>query len=459
MSHSRWLVGAALASGLVATTPCVAQTRDTLRLSLREVEDRAMRHSPLLAPSVAALHVAEAKRTQADHVGNLPTFTLRNTAGVLPRQRLLETETGVVFSPDTSSGFSDLRPFNDLEINLIQPLYTFGRLGGLLRAADAGVAASEAAVQAKEAEVRMQVRSLYWGLKLGSELLQVVEDAQKESIRAEETVTTKLDEGSEEVTQADLFKVQVFRYQVEKRHREAQRKSALAQRALAAAIGLDEETPLAPTDDPLDMMTVSLDSLAVYQAIAMQNRPELQQLDAGIRARSALSAVSSADYYPTIFLGGQFRFNRAMDRADPRNPFVFNQTNFSRMGAVLGLSMNLNLQQTRDKARVARGEEAVLTAQLVPARAGVRLEVEKAWREAQEAAANVAGSAEALKATDNWLRGEAQVFDLGLGEVKDFIDAFQAHSTMRAEHAENIAAFNTAVAALGKAIGRDLYLP
>jgi outer membrane protein TolC len=421
------------------------------------VEERAMRHSPLLAQSVAALHVAEAKRTQADHAGNLPTFTLRNLTGVLPRRRLLETENGVAFSPDTASGFSDLRPFNDLEISLVQPLWTFGRLGGVLRAADAGVTASEAAVLAKEAEVRMQVRSLYWGLKLGAEVLQVVEDARKESLRAEEMVTTKLEEGSEEVTQTDLFKVQVFRYQVEKRYREAQRKSALAQRALASAIGLDENTPLMPTDEPLDLMTFILDSLANYQAIAMASRPELRQLDAGIRARSALSGVSSADYYPTIFLGGQIRLNRAMDRADPRNPFLFNQTNFTRMGAVLGLTMNLNLQQTRDKARIARREEELLSAQVIPARAGVRLEVEKAWREAEEAVSNVAGSTEALKATDNWLRSEAQVFDLGLGEVKDFIDAFQAHSTMRAEHAENIAAFNTAIAALGRAIGRDLY--
>jgi outer membrane protein TolC len=319
------------------------------------------------------------------------------------------------------------------------------------------VTASEAAVLAKEAEVRMQVRSLYWGLKLGAEVLQVVEDARKESLRAEEMVTTKLEEGSEEVTQTDLFKVQVFRYQVEKRYREAQRKSALAQRALASAIGLDENTPLMPTDEPLDLMTFILDSLANYQAIAMASRPELRQLDAGIRARSALSGVSSADYYPTIFLGGQIRLNRAMDRADPRNPFLFNQTNFTRMGAVLGLTMNLNLQQTRDKARIARREEELLSAQVIPARAGVRLEVEKAWREAEEAVSNVAGSTEALKATDNWLRSEAQVFDLGLGEVKDFIDAFQAHSTMRAEHAENIAAFNTAIAALGRAIGRDLY--
>jgi len=324
-------------------------------------------------------------------------------------------------------------------------------------AAKAGGEAGEAGVLAKEAEVRTQVRSLYWGLKLGDELLRVIEDARRQVDSAQITVETKLDEGSDEVSQTDLFKIQVFRYEVEKRHREAVQKTALARRALISAIGLDPGTPLVLSDDPYVSIAFDVDSLETYLAMALRSRPELRQLDAGIRARSSLTSSASSDYYPQLFVAGQFRWNRAMDRADPRNPFVFNQTNFSRLGAVLGLSWNLNFWQTRDRTRVAEFEGLALAAQQPAVEAGIRLEVEKAWRELRTAADNVRESSDALKATDNWLRSEAQVFDLGVGEVKDFIDAFQANSTMRAEHAENIAAFNTALAALAKAIGRDLY--
>ncbi len=456
---SRWFLVATLGAGLPLAHPCPApaQAPDTVRLNLRQLEEQAMERSPVLAQNRAGLRVAEARQTQAGHAGVLPTFTLRNTAGVLPRVRLAQTATGVFFSPDTSTGVSDLRPFNDLEVNFVQPIYTFGKIGGAVAAAKAGVEAGEAGVLAKEAEVRTQVRSLYWGLKLGDELLRVIEDARRQVDSAQITVETKLDEGSDEVSQTDLFKIQVFRYEVEKRHREAVQKTALARRALISAIGLDPGTPLVLSDDPYVSIAFDVDSLETYLAMALRSRPELRQLDAGIRARSSLTSSASSDYYPQLFVAGQFRWNRAMDRADPRNPFVFNQTNFSRLGAVLGLSWNLNFWQTRDRTRVAEFEGLALAAQQPAVEAGIRLEVEKAWRELRTAADNVRESSDALKATDNWLRSEAQVFDLGVGEVKDFIDAFQANSTMRAEHAENIAAFNTALAALAKAIGRDLY--
>lgn len=454
---SRLALVVTLGAGLTLGQPCSAQTQDTVRLNLRQLEERAMLGSPLLAQSRASLRVAEARRTQAGHAGVLPTFTLRQVAGVLPRLRAEETATGVLFSPDTNTSLSDMRPFTDVEVNFLQPLYTFGKIGGAVSAAKAGVEAGEAGVLAKEAEVRAQIRNLYWGLKLGDELLRVIEDARRQVDSAQVTVETKLDEGSDEVTQTDLFKIQVFRYEVEKRHREAVQKTALARRALAGAIGLDEGTPLVLADDAFSSIAFRVDSLETYLAMALRSRPELRQLDAGIRARSSLVGSASSDYYPQLFVGGQIRWNRAMDRADPRNPFVVNQTNFTRIGAVVGLNWNLNFWQTRDKARVAEFEQAALETQKPAVEAGIRLEVEKAWRELGTAAENVRESTEALKATDNWLRSEAQVFDLGVGEVKDFIEAFQANSTMRAEHAENIASFNTALAALGKAIGQDLY--
>jgi len=48
-------------------------------------------------------------------------------------------------------------------------------------------------------------------------------------------------------------------------------------------------------------------------------------------------------------------------------------------------------------------------------------------------------------------------FDIGVGEVKDLIDAFKANGAMQAEHLQNIFKYNTAIAKLSKVIGRDLY--
>ena len=125
-----------------------AQRRDTLKISLALAEERAMNLSPLLAESHNTLRLAQARATQARNSRILPTATLRNVFGVMPRARGEFTEFGVLVSPDTNSGFSDLRPFTDLEINLVQPLFTFGRLSSAVAAAESGVRAAEAGVEA-----------------------------------------------------------------------------------------------------------------------------------------------------------------------------------------------------------------------------------------------------------------------------------------------------------------------
>lgn len=452
----RILLSVAVAAAGAPIT-AVAQSSDTLRLSLAQAEAHALQGSPLLAEPTASLHLAQARRTQAAHAGILPSFTLRNINGFLPRARGEFTPTGVLVSPDTSTGLNDLRPFTEIEVNFVQPLYTFGKTGGAKDAAAFGVAAGQAGVEASRNEIRQQVRALYWGVVLAGELQRIIEDARKEVQRARDKINEKLREESEEVSQNDLFKLDVFQYEVDKRMREAVEKMELARSGLNGALGLPPGVVVVPVDSVLSPLAVTLDSLETYVGLAAANRPELAQLGAGIQARNALVRSASSDYYPQLFLGGQVKINRANDRFDSNNPFVNNPTNYFRAGLIVGLNWNLNFFQTGDRSRVARFEEAALTARLPAVRAGIRLDVEKAYRSVVTAIANVRDSEAALTSTDNWLRAEAQTFDLGLGEIKDFIDAFRANSTMRAEHAENVAKLNVALAALGKAAGRDLY--
>ncbi|MCH7681149.1 hypothetical protein IID10_17590, partial [candidate division KSB1 bacterium] len=46
---------------------------------------------------------------------------------------------------------------------------------------------------------------------------------------------------------------------------------------------------------------------------------------------------------------------------------------------------------------------------------------------------------------------------IGVGEVKELIDAFKASGTMQAAHLENIFKYNVALAELSKATGHDFY--
>ncbi|MFQ5678364.1 MAG: TolC family protein [Gemmatimonadota bacterium] len=448
---------AVLVAGLWSPAAGFGQERGPLVLTLAEAERLALQNNAIVRMAGAEVDLSRAKKSRAAHARVLPKFNLRNVWGPIPRARGVFTKTGVLTSPDTSTGFSDLRFFTQVDLDIVQPLWTFGRLSGLDRAAGFGVEAAEADLSTKTAELRLQVRETYWALVLGYELLEVVDDMSEDAEEARAKLQELFDEGSEQVTQNDLFKFRIFEYDIHKARRQALDRIELGTAALRAAIGLDEATEITLETRELVPLEVTLDSLPTYTAMALRNRPEIAGLRAGIHASSSLVSVARSEHLPQLFFAANLRYNRAPSRFDSNNPFVYNPTNFFNPGIVVGFNWNLNVLQTRDKISEARYELARLTERESPLLDGIRLEVRKSYLAMRQAEANMQESRRALTASENWLRAETQTFDLGMGEVKDVIDAFRANAAMRREYLQNIFAFNTALAALGKAIGRDLY--
>ena len=437
----------------------IGQESEKLVLSLKECEELAFKNNQKIQDAQLSLKVSEAKRIQASHAKILPKFQVRNVWGPSPiAEGELDPTGGYVISEDVTTSIpEDLRYFTQVDLDLIQPIYTFGKLNGLSTAAEFGVEAGQAGLEKSKEDVRLEVRRLYWALLLGRELLAVIEDTRKEMNQAESKIQELLDEGAEEVSQIDLFKLQIAQYEVNKRNRETLDKIELTKSALRITLGLSENTDYDIETEYLDPLEIDLDSLSVYTATALQNRPELAQLRAGVGARRALVGVSKSDYYPQFFLGGQIKYNFAKDRFDPKGHFIYNPTNFFRPGIVVGLNWNLNFVQTRDKIRLAQAEYTKLSQKEEPLISGIKLEVKKAYLEVTQAGTNFRESRKALRASDNWLRSESMAWDIGVGEVKDLIDAFKANGSMQAAHLENIFKYNVALAKLSKASGNDLY--
>ena len=194
-----------------------------------------------------------------------------------------------------------------------------------------------------------------------------------------------------------------------------------------------------------------------YLDIAFANRPELDQLRAGIEARHSLVRAMRGQRWPQLVLAAKIQWNRAPSRADPKNPFVNNPTNFFRPGIVVGFSWNANLSQTRNELRLAEYEAVRIRSQLDPLTEKIRLDVNQAYLDVVRAREDVEDSRRALKTSDNWYRAESQTFDMGLSEIQDLVDAFKANVGMRTEHLRTVFVYNTALAQLSRAVGSDVY--
>jgi len=446
--------GLALLPGLWAVTPAAAQSVDTVVVDLAEAERIAVEGSPLLASARASLEVSRAQESVASRSRFLPEVNLRNVWGPVPRARGEFNDFGVLMSPDTAVGLGDLTWFTEVELSLVQPLYTFGKLGSRITAARRQVDVTQAEIRQSRAELLAQVRQLYWQAVLTQELVGLAESMGERVAEAEGRLQELYDEG--EATQNDMFKFRIFQYEVSSQTREASTGRTKTLSALRSLIGLPDEVTLAVATESLEPLNVDLDSLSTYIAEARANRAELAQLEAGVAARRALLSAARADRWPSLFLAGEYKFNESPDRFDPENPFLHNPTNFSRAGVVLGFEWDLNLRRSSAEAQVARYELLELEARARPLRLQVAQQVREAYLEVVRARADVDDGRDALRASENLLRAEMQTFDIGIGDIEDVIDAFKSNVAMALEQFENIARLNSSIAELRWRIGRDL---
>ena len=431
-----------------------AQGLDTLVVSLADAERRAMESSPLLSGARAEVELSEAQRTQADNARYLPELSLQNLWGPIPRARGEFNEYGVLTSPDQAGEIGKLSWFTQAQLDIVQPLYGFGKISSRQDAAGHGVEVSEAGLEGARDQALLLVRQLYWGVVLTKELERVLDNVRENAAEAEEKLNEQYEEG--DASQNDLFKFTLFEYEVNRRARELEAAGIEAREGLRAAMGLERGIEVDVDADRLEPLDVALDSLSAYLDLAQENRPELKQLRAGIMARESLRKAEERDAWPTLILAGGIRANYAPDRYKPKNPFLNNDFNYLRAGALVGFDWDVNFLHHRDETRIQRMEANKLQAQLQPLSGLVEKEVREAYLKARRALADVEEGEEALQASENWFRAEMQTFDIGIGQIKDVIDAFQANVEMETLQLQNIAAFNVALAELAQRVGMDV---
>ncbi len=439
---------------------CAFGQQSSLRLTRQQCERLAIANSHQLKQARTNVQFSEARASQAAHAAILPKFELKNVWGPISRARIDNERLAlddVHVSPDTNFTLNGLRYYTEFELSLLQPLFTFGKLSNLKRAARYGVSADQASLDKEKSHVLLSVREAYWSLLLARELIAVAEDARREVTKADAKIEEKLDEGSEEVSQTDLFKLQIFKYEVNKRLRKTLDDSTLAAHKLRLTVGSQDEVEVVIVDEFLEPVEATLEDVNAYLGLAARNRADVVQLQAGLGARRALVNVARSDYFPQFFIGGQVKYNFAKDRFDSKNPFVHNPTNFFRPGILVGFNLNLNYTQTRDKVRMAQAEYGALSQKSILLDEKIRLDVRQAFLATRRAETNMLESRKALKASENWLRSATMTFDIGVGEVKELIDAFKANGQMQTEYLKNIYSYNVALAKLSFAVGRDLY--
>jgi outer membrane protein TolC len=453
--------------GLGLGAPRVAEAKP---LTLPELLDLAKRSNPGLAAGAQATAAIEAQLLEAKRSW-YPTGELLALAAPAPEIRCAPSEQIVPRPADQSvedwrenncyrtntpeATLNSLKGiFTRAEIRLVQPLYTFGKISAGVDAAQRGVAASRGREAGLAADLELNVKRAYFGLKLAREVVEMLSEGIGYLEQAEKVVEKNIAEGDGAPT--DRFRLAVARTEADVRLLEAKRMVEVAKGGLRALVGPEAPADLDVDAEPLDAVEVPNRSAAEYQKVALESRPEVSALGNFAAAKRALADLESRRRLPDLVLMGTARYAYTSSVDNPKFAFADDPYNTYGAGVVAALRMSLDLGVKNARVAQARAQAAEATARQREALGGIAFEVRKAHAELDEAIKRRGTLEKGERAARSWVAAVKINFETGTAEAKDFSDALLAWFGLRGRALQAIFDVNMAAAALTRATGAEV---
>jgi outer membrane protein TolC len=414
-------------------------------LTLRQCLDLADRNHPNILAAQARL---EGMRAQLDEARTAPfsAFTLTAGAGPAPTFR-----GGQIYTQDREVGLNaNLGMAWQASLTGTIPLWTFGKITSLRRAAEAQIDVGKGEAQKARNAVKMDVRRAYFGVQLAREAKALLGEAEEKLKKALDPLKKKVEEGDGD--EIDLIRLQMAQAELEGRSAEAHRAEQVALAALRFYTGV---AALEVSAEPLKPPRHELAALDDYQQAALRHRPELKMARAGLVARRAQVDLARAKLFPDVGVSLFGSYSRAPEITDQLNPFVRDDANFLRYGLALGVRWSLDFlpAQARIRQSEAQLDEMQQTARL--ATSGVATEVEKAHAEAVEQKKKADAFQRASKLARQWMIRVAQGIDIGTAEERELIDPARQYALHRYSYLAALMDYNLAIANLALVTGND----
>jgi outer membrane protein len=418
-------------------------------LSVEDCVARALASAPELGEAQADIALAGAKLSEAKGY-RYPQIEFLGLIGPIPKVRGNQ-----VSSPDSVNSTDHWTWFQRGDATLVQPIFTFGKISHSMSAATHGIEVEKARLAQKRQEIVPKVQEYYYGVLLARELKELLGEVRDDLGRARDKAKKLLDQNSENVEEADLYKLDAFSGEVNKYLAEASKGETLALSALKARIGLAPEAPLELKDVRLLRAGEPIAPLNSYLARARENRPEFRQVSEGLKARKELVAAAKAARYPDFFLGGRLSAAHAEGRDRVNNPWINDEFNHFWGGAALGLKWKLDFGITAAKISQEQAQYDKLVSTKTYAEQNIPLQVTKFYDEGMEAAAGIEATKSGYESSKKWAVTAIANFDFGVGPAKEIFDSLQQYAKMRAAYFQSIYNYNLALANLSYAVGEE----
>lgn len=348
---------------------------------------------------------------------------------------------------------NDISDWTHLSFALIKPLYTFGKIERYGEAAQGNIDLKQGELMQTRGDTVYQTKRAYFGFLTARDSRLFLEDMLIRLNKAISGVERDLKEETGESKQSDLYALQSAKGLLGKYVQQARAVEKISLDGLKVLIGLSMKSDLSLVDERIEPVPFPQVDLAEFQSRALQNRPEMQQLEAGLRARRALVEAKKADRMPDVYAGVIGQYNYASQRERLDNPYLYDPFNGGGLTPVVGVNWENAFGVSTARVNQAQAELEAINHKKAFAVAGIPWEVGEAYANAQANFESVRELAEGAAASRRWMVASLADFSAGLEGGDKLAEAVRNYALTQIEYLRTINDYNMNVAQLARLTG------
>jgi len=423
-----------------------AAAAEPTRLSLADALARA-RSNPLAR---AANERTRAASAQLDEARGLRFPRGEVTSFIAPSPVIHCEDPGCTRTDPTDLALRFHGAFGGVRVQVLQPLYTFGKIDSAVDAAASAERANEALARGVSFDLELETARAYYGVELARELSTMLGDGVDKVKHAVDEVDARLERGEAGVTVQDRLRLQAFGAEIRARQSEAAEAAATALYGLRALVGDANADTL---DVPLDAIDFEPSEVRSYVERALRSRPELAAAREGVRALESLADLERARFYPDFALVGMANWAKAGGTDNP--PSAFANDPFNTSSAEAAVVLRWTLDPVSQAARAARANAEVERARALEnaAERGASFAVLQAYTRVRETRTRLEAARTGEKGARGWVASVMQADAVGTISARDIADAYLAYFTLHGRLLQSTFDFNVAVFSLRRAFG------
>jgi len=347
-------------------------------------------------------------------------------------------------------GVSD---WTHLDFALIKPLFTFGKIEHYGEAARDNVDLKQGELRQRRSDTVYDTKRAYFGYLTARDTRYFLEDMQDRLNRSIGSVEHNLKEENGQSKQSDLYALQTAKGLLAKYVSQARAVEKISLDGLKVLTGIGLKEDLSVADDRIAPVPFPQMDLAEFQARALQDRPEMQQLEAGLSARRALVAAKKSDLMPDVYAGviGQANFASQRDRLE--NPYINDPFNGGGLTPVVGVKWDTVFGAADARVNQAQAELEALNHKKAFAVAGIPFEVGEAYINAQANYNAQRDLSEGATAARRWMIASLADLSAGLESADKVADAIKSYVLIQTEYLRTVNDYNMNVAQLARLTG------